>query len=263
MDFILTKVQPLRGRLVLFLELCNLDMRQRTAGTALGLIWLYLNPLVSIAVIWFVFHFGLKTTTSSADSTNILLVSLMAWYFIQDTVITGMGAVTEKPYLVKKIKFPIEFLPLIKVVNSFRIHLPFLFLIGIVSWSSGNFSWLNILYFIFFMPVLLLFLSSLVFLLSTAIVFYRDLQSMVAMLMQLVFWATPIIWTVPENPKIISDIEVFNPIFFIVKIYRSSFLGQPMDSWVHVVIFTTFLLALCYCAFKLFGKLKDQFADVL
>ncbi|MGZ3748128.1 MAG: ABC transporter permease, partial [Pseudobdellovibrionaceae bacterium] len=217
MKIVLSKAEPLKEKVFLFFELCSLDMKQKTAGTAFGHIWLYLNPLISIAVIWFVFHFGLRTSTStSADSTYSLLMGLIAWQLILDTTVSGMGAVTEKPYLVKKIKFPLEFLPLIKVVNCFRIHIPFLVLIVLMSINSDHFSITRLLLFVFIAPFIFIFLTSIVLLLSTAVVFYRDLQGIVTMLMQLLFWGTPIIWSVPKNPEIIEAVELFNPFYFIV-----------------------------------------------
>lgn len=263
MNSTVAKAQPFRSKLILFLELCSLDMKVRTAGTAFGFIWLYLNPLISIAVIWSVFHFGLKATSSNSGSTYTLLVSLMAWYFIQDLLISGMGAITEKPYLVKKIKFPTELLPLIKVVNSFRIHLPFLALTILFSVLSGHFSWIGLFQFFVSLPLIMVFLTSVVFLLSTAVVFYRDIQSIVTMIMQLVFWATPIIWTVPETPRIVGKIESLNPIYYILKVYRYCFLGQ--ESWdpISTFLFFLFLVVFVILARRVFNTLKEQFADVL
>lgn len=251
-----------REKLRLFLELCNLDMKQKTAGTALGYLWLYITPLVSIAVIWFVFYFGLKVNTN-ADGIYSLLVGLMAWQFVSEAILTGLGAFTEKPYLVKKIKFPLIFLPMIKVANSFRIHIPFIGIMILISIISGHFSLLGMLSFIFALPFILGFITSVILLLGTVVVFYRDLLSFVGVIMQLVFWATPVIWSVPESPRFIHIVEMFNPIYLIIRIYRFSFLEENVHFSADIIAFSILVLCLVFCSRFVFVKLRDQFADVL
>lgn len=257
------KIKLFKEKARLFFQLCSLDMKQKTAGTALGFVWLYLNPLVSIAVIWFVFTFGLKGNSSPAHGIQSLLVGLISWQLIQETIMSGMGAFIEKPFLVKKIKFPLEFLPLIKVTNSFRVHLPFLILALLVSIQAGQLSFVGIIKFVFALPFIFLFLWSAVLLFSTITVFYRDFQSFIGMIMQLLFWATPIFWPIPESPKFIRIIENFNPVFFIVKVYRYCFLNETGDMQFGFAIFMLFLVLVSVLGIKIFSKLKDQFADVL
>lgn len=255
-------VHSFRGKFSLFWELSNLDFNQKTAGTALGILWTYLNPLLSIGIIWFVFHFGLKIT-SSKESMYTLLIGLMSWQFISDAITNGAGAFLEKPYLIKKIKFPFELLPLIKVVNSFRIHLPFIGLVILISIVSGSFSVVNAFFFIPFMFVIVIFLAALVLALATVVVFYRDAQNVITMTMQILFWATPIVWVIPSSPRFIAVAEFYNPMSFIVSAYRFCFLGENNNIGLGFGIFFIYTVLAAGASTKLFYKLKDQFADVL
>jgi teichoic acid transport system permease protein len=220
-----------------FWELCNLDLKQRTVGSLFGFFWMYFSPLLSIAIIWFVFHFGLKGN-STPGSVYYLLVGLMAWQLISDTVFSGISTFTEKPYLIKKIKFPLELLPVIKVVNAFRIHIPFLILIFITSIVSGKFHFENIVIFPIFICLIFIFLTGLILLLSTVIVFYKDLQNAVGLIMQLFFWGTPIIWNLNVTPKYFEYIELFNPFNFIISSYRYCFLDESQNSLLGLSFFS-------------------------
>ena len=246
----------------LIYELCRLDIKQRTAGTSFGVLWIYLNPAISMFMIWFVFYFGLRSS-AGASGVYSLLVGLISWQLVSDAIVIGTGAFVEKPYLVKKIKFPLAYLPIIKVLNSLWIHLPFLAAALALSVASSNFSIKGLLIFSIIFPLYFIFLSVLVFLLSTIAVFYRDLQSVLGVVMQLIFWGTPIIWIVPEQPKAIGIVENFNPFFFVVRLYRFCFLSEKFDFQYALISFAGVSVLLFIFTKKLFGKLKEQFADVL
>lgn len=252
----------LNNKMRLFFELCVLDIKQRTAGTAFGLIWLYLNPAMSMFIIWFVYKFGLKAGGASSAEIYRLLIGLIAWQFVSDALLVGAGAFLEKPYLVKKIKFPLGFLPMIKVVNSIFIHLPFLLAALLVSYSAEQISFIGVLEFIGILPFLGVFVTAMVFFVSTVTVFYRDLQSVLGLSLQLLFWATPIFWHPPENPKFILTLEAFNPFYFIVQAYRFCFL-QEGSLYPSIIPFGLMTGLSIFVTFKIFNKLKDQFSDVL
>lgn len=253
--------QDFKGKARLFFELCVLDIKQRTAGTSFGLFWIYLNPAISMFIIWFVFKFGIKAGAGTEDIYR-LLVGLIAWQLISDSIVIGAGAFTEKPYLVKKIKFPLVFLPLIKVVNSFWIHVPFLLAALVIGVSADKLTLQGAVGMIALIPLFFSFLAVLVFFLSTITVFYRDLQSILGVAIQLIFWATPIFWSLPEHPRFISSMENFNPFYFVVSAYRFCFLGegQFMNAFMP---FLGLQVVLILATVKIFKKLKDQFSDVL
>ncbi len=258
----MTNYQKTKERLKLMRDLCKLDIRQRTAGTAFGTIWIYLSSAISITIIWFVFHFGLRSSVG-AQALYSLLVGLMAWQLILDSVLSGAAAYTEKPYLVKKIKFPLLYLPVIKVINSFWFHFPFVILILLISIFSGQFSLSGFVIYALFMPFVFVFITTLVFLLSTIAVFYRDLQSLLGVMTQLFFWFTPIIWTIPKEPEFMRWIQIGNPFYTIIAVYRFSFLGESFPALEACAAFFGILVVLMFVTRKVYRKLKDQFADVL
>jgi len=185
--------------------------------------------------------------------------------FFSDSISAASNSLVEKAFLVKKVVFKVELIPLIKVLAAL---LPFLFLSLVMlvlfyfHGSSPDVYWIQLLYYALCLCVLVLSLS---WLTSSVVVFYRDLSQVISMGLQLGFWATPVFW----NPDTLSGKLKFflflNPMTYIVSGYRESLISKvwfwekPLYTayfWVLVSIFS-------FLGLFLFRKLRPHFADVL
>ena len=105
----------------LVLSLAKNDFKTKYAGSYLGIVWAFIQPIVTILVYWFVFSVGLKAGTVSDYPFVLYLVSgIVPWFFFQDALNGGTNALIEYNYLVKKVVFKISILPIVKIISALR-----------------------------------------------------------------------------------------------------------------------------------------------
>ena len=100
---------------------------------------------------------------------------------------------------------------------------------------------------------------------SSVVVFFRDMGQLVAMLLQIAFWATPIFWSVDMFPAKYHILFKLNPLYYLVEGYRDSMINHVWfwDKPLLTLYFWTIALGLLALGFSTFRKLKSHFADVL
>ena len=110
----------------LVLSLAKNDFKTKYAGSYLGIVWAFIQPIVTILVYWFVFSVGLKAGTVSDYPFVLYLVSgIVPWFFFQDALNGGTNALIEYNYLVKKVVFKISILPIVKIISALFVHVFF------------------------------------------------------------------------------------------------------------------------------------------
>ena len=222
-----------RFQTVLFyLRLVREDLRVRYSGTFFGVLWAYALPLLTLFVFWFVFQMGFRNEPVIGVPYILWFASAyVPWIFFTDIVTQGGGVFLEYSYLVKKIRFSVSLLPLVKAGTAVFIHLPFLlFLVLLAVWYDYplpiGFVW------IFYYLLLALCLGSiLAYLVATITVFFRDMQMVVSILIQIGFWLTPILWDAEHmgNETVGRILSVF-PMYYIAHGYRACVLyGKAPD----------------------------------
>lgn len=250
---------------ILLFELAKNDIKSKYANSFLGIIWAFVMPLITIFVFWYVFQMGFKNApVSEAPFILWFSVAYVPWIFFTDFLTSGCNCFVEYSYLVKKIKFQIGIIPAVKLVSALFVHLFFIvFIFGMMLYYKYPLSIYNIqaLYYTF---ALAAFSLGLVYLVSSFTVFFKDMTSIVNVVVQIGFWVTPIMW----NEANMSDAGVrkilaVNPIHYIVTGYRDSFIdkvwffehkGQTIYFWV----LTAIIFAAGIVAYK---KLGPFFAD--
>ena len=122
-----------KKRQVIF-GLTKQDFKSRFAGSILGLLWAFIQPLAMMLILWFVFSVGLKITLTENIPFPVWFFSAMIlWNFISDFILTATNVFGEYAFLVKKINFRISILPVVKMFSSLILHLVFfIILIGIL-----------------------------------------------------------------------------------------------------------------------------------
>ena len=107
----------------LIMNLAKNDFKTKYAGSYLGIVWAFVQPIVTILVYWFVFSVGLKAGNISDYPFVLYLVSgIVPWFFFQDALNGGTNALMEYNYLVKKVVFKISVLPIVKMISALFVH---------------------------------------------------------------------------------------------------------------------------------------------
>ena len=115
-------------------DLSKNDFKTRFAGSYLGIIWAFVQPIVTVLVYWFVFEKGMHASGINLRSGITapfvlwLIAGLVPWFFFQEVLSGGTNALMEYSYLVKKVVFQIDILPIIKLISALFVHLFLLYL---------------------------------------------------------------------------------------------------------------------------------------
>ncbi len=257
----------------LVLTLAKNDFKTKFAGSYLGRIWAFIQPIVTVLVYWFVFEKALNAGTQSTKSGITvpfvlwLIAGLVPWFYFQDILSSGTNVLIEYSYLVKKVVFKISTLPVIKVISNLFVHLFFIAFMLILYLLYGRFPGIYMLQIIYYSFCVVIFATGLIYATSAIVVFFRDLSQIVNILLQILIWATPIMWNIDavSFPPIVLKIIKLNPMYYIVSGYRDSMIGRvwfwqrpEITLYFWVVSILIFMIGT-----MIFRRLRVHFADVL
>lgn len=254
-----------RQRILLF-DLSRRDLKIRFAGSFLGIFWAFIQPVITIFVLWFIVAYGFKSVyKNNVPFILWLITGMIPFNFFSDGLSQATTSIIENSFLVKKVVFKVSFLPIIKVISSLFIHLFFIVLLIIIFSIYGFSPSIYTLQLFYYLPALILLVLSISWATSAVTVFFRDLAQIVQTGLQLVFWGTPIFWSIDAMPEKLQWILKLNPLFYIVEGYRDCFINQRWF-WhdCHLMLYfwgivTIFLII----GITVFVKLRSHFADVL
>jgi teichoic acid transport system permease protein len=257
----------------LILQLAKNDFKTRFAGSYLGIFWAFVQPVITIFVYWFVFekalHSGAQATKAGIAVPYVLwlIAGLVPWFFFSEALNSATSAMLEYSYLVKKVVFTIDILPVVKVVSCLFVHL---FFIGftVVMYTINGFyptaHMVQILYYSFAMFILVIALA---YFTSAVVIFFRDLSQIIAIVLQVGVWFTPIMWNIDamslSGP--ITFILQLNPMYYVVMGYRDSLINNVwfFEHGTLTIYFWSVVVGLFILGSVVFRRLRTHFADVL
>ncbi|HEX2120583.1 MAG TPA: ABC transporter permease, partial [Thermoanaerobaculia bacterium] len=175
------------------------DLKARYRGSLLGFFWSLANPLLLLAVYTLVFT-KFFTQQVVQPYPLFLFSGILPWTFFAAAVLESTNSISSNAGLIKKVMFPAEALPIVVVLSHlvhFALALPILLAAILAFAALGKFTigWTIVL-----APLLMLlqtfFVAGIALTVSSASVLFRDLRDIIANLMQLGFFLTPIIYLV-------------------------------------------------------------------
>jgi ABC-type polysaccharide/polyol phosphate export permease len=247
-------------------DLSKKDFETRYVGSYLGVVWAFVQPTIQILIFWFVFQVGFKSVpVDNLPFILWLICGMIPWFFFADSVQNASNSIIDNAYLVKKVVFRIDILPLVKIYSALYVHFFFiLFLIAmfLIYGYTPSLYYLQIPYYLAATFVLVLGIG---WLTSSLIVFLKDTGQVVAMVLQFGFWLTPIFYSLKIVPEKYQFLLKLNPMYYIVEGYRDTFIYNKWF-WEHPKLTLNFWLAailLLLVGRLVFKKLRPHFADIL
>ncbi len=252
-------------RSILF-ELAKRDFQRQYMGSYLGFVWVYLQPLLFVTVLYLVFTMGFKSGSSSdgVPFAVYLISGMIAWFFIAENLTAGTAIIKQHSFLLKKVDFRLSMLPIVKLMSSAIPHLFFIFIaIFIAALNSiyPTFYTLQIIYYFIAMTALLLGMN---WLTSATNLFVSDVSKLIGVIVTFGFWLTPIFWDLAKVPEQYQWVVKLNPAVYIVEGYRDSIINhigfweKPYDT----LYFWTFTGIILWLGITVFKKLRPHFAEV-
>ena len=237
------------------------EIRGKYKNSALGVVWTFLNPLLQLLVYALIFPLILKTT--QPYYVIFVCVGLIPWTFFTTSVSQSAWTVIANGNIVKKVYFPREILP-ISVVTSAMVN----FLISTIIIVAFCFIYgLGLTKYIVFFPIVLIIQYILqlgiAFILSAFTVYFRDLEHFIQIILQVMFYATPIVYSSDTIPEAFRFIINLNPMAHIINAYRSIFYNQTMPDFKALGILFLISTIFCIIGYFIFRKLQKGFAEEL
>lgn len=250
----------------LLIDLSIKDVKKRFSGTYFGMIWGLLQPLMTIIVYWAVFQFGFRSV-DVGETPYVLwfITGIICWLFVSEAFSYASNSLLEYNYLIQKVKFNVNILPLVKILSSLYIHFFFLAIALIICAIFGYWPTVYIIQLFYYIIATIVLVFGMALLTSSIMVFFRDLNQIISIILLLGMWGTPIAWNMEIFSPSIQRVLMLNPFYYLVEGYRDAILGrkwfvdQPELSVYFWCVTTMFLL---FGAF-FYRKLRPHFADTV
>ncbi len=243
------------------------DFRNRFASTSLGTIWGFLQQFIFMITYVIVFQYILKTGSAGEYPYVVwFLPGMSMWLSMNDMIMSASNSIRTYSYLVKKVVFPVDIIPIISIIASSFISM-FLFIISIIIASFMGFV-PNVLLLIYMIFAMYCFVIAFTRFTSAVATLVPDFSQLLGIVMQLIFWFTPIVWnmTMLENHPKIQTLFKCSPFNYLVTGFRQVFIGENIiteHNGIFTIIFWIITLIIFIWGNYIFKKSKKDFADVL
>lgn len=250
----------------LLVQLSYKDFIRRFSGTYFGAVWSIVQPLLTIIVYSVVFMYGFKSgEVGGIPFVFWFICGIVPWLFISEAFSSASNAFLDYSYLIKKIKFNINILPMVKIISALFVHLLFVLIVVVTCMLGGYFPTIYMIQIIYYVLASMIFVFALSLITSSIMVFFRDLNQLISIILLIGMWGTPIAW----NMGMFSDrTQMFlkiNPFYYLIEGYRDAILSRQWF-WERPLLTLYFWIVVIFFLFigvTIYTRLKPHFADTV
>ena len=259
---------------VLLYELVKTDFKLRYQGSFLGVLWSVLKPLMLFAVMYTVFVKFLKFTDGTTTYPIVLLLGISLWGFFTEATTTGMNSIVARGDLMRKINFP-KYIVILSSMASALISLGINLLVVIIFAILTGVKFTPLVLLVPFSIIQLFLLAfGVALILSTMYVKFRDIGHLWEVVLQILFYAIPIIYPitmVSASHATISKIMMLNPIAQAIQDIRHNLIapetvpttwGMIDNFWVCLIPAIITIIIVIIGAWY-FSKNSKKFAEIM
>lgn len=243
------------------------DIKSRYAGSLFGPLWIIATPLYQILLYTFLFSVILRMRFEEGSGTSSFVVYLLAglipWLFFAEATARGISTFIDNAQIIKKVKFPMEVCVATVIISSavtFLVYMLF-YLIMLIAMGILNYHTLPL----FILPIIIevLLIAGLSFGLGSIAVFFRDITQAIVMILNLVFFLTPIVYPASAIPAKLRWLFNVNPFYFIVEISRNVLVRGKIPDSVSIIYPSVCALVIFIAGYYIFNRTKEAFKDIL
>ena len=251
----------------LIVALTARDLKARYRGSILGFFWSLANPLLLLGVYTLVFTIFFPQQVVH-NYPLFLFAGILPWTFFSAAVLESTTSISGNAGLIKKVMFPAEALPLVVVLSHlvhFALALPVL-LAAMIAYAAVGAATIPITALLvpFLMILQTIFVAGVVMCVSSASVLLRDLRDIIANLMQLGFFITPIIYLIDNIPsRLLRAVLRLNPMTPFVVSYQDVLFFGHLPGIADTLLMIAYALASMLAGFFVFDRLRDTLAEAI
>ena len=243
------------------------ELTSHFARSKLGGLWVIINPLAQVAIYALVLSHILAAKLPGIDNQHAyaiyLMAGLLAWSLFNETVGRCLNLFIDQGNLMKKMKFPRIALPAIAIGSSLLNNaLLFVAMLGVFLLLGHHFT-LAMFWFLPLTFVLASFALGLGLVLGMVNVFARDLGQVVPIILQILFWLTPIVYPLEIIPESYRHLLEFNPIYHFAAAYQNILVYGRAPELLGLVIISAASAALLLLSLFLYRRSIEEMVDFL
>lgn len=238
------------------------EIRGKYKGSFLGVLWSFVNPLLMTLVYAIVFPFLLRNG-SIPHYTTFIVIAILPWNWFTTCISQGTPTILHNGGIIKKVFFPREVLPISIVTSGLVNFLISCIIICIFLICSGIGFSFNILYLPLIIITQYIFMLGLILITSSINVYVRDVEYIVNFIMSMVFYATPILYSIEMFPVRFRYILRLNPMVTLIESYRNIFYYQVPPNLKYLAFVFIGSCVILWVGFLVFNKLQKGFAEEL
>lgn len=249
------------------------ELKSANKNNYLGMAWELINPLIQVAIYWFVFGFGIRQREAVELVSGLevpflqwMLVGIIIWFFFYQSTIQASKSIYSRLRMLSKMNFPMSVIPNFIIFSKFYIHLAMMSVTIVILVLTGypiNIYYLQLPYFIL---ATFAFTYSLALITSTLSTIVRDVHMFLNATLRMILYLSPILWTISSLPEPIVLIMKLNPLHYLIEGYRAGFFGLGwyfIDQWEYTLYFWILTIILFVLGSNLHVKFRRHFIDFL
>lgn len=247
----------------LIYTLCYREIVVRYKQSIGGIIWIILKPLSLMGMFTIVFSKIARLPSDGIPYPIFSYCAVLPWTFISTAILNATNSLVNYEYLVQRIYFPREAIPISSVISTFFDYiiasLVFIGLLLVYKIKIG----LAILMYPILLVLMILLVIGCSFILSALNVKYRDVSNALPIFIQLWMFASPIIYPMSMVPNKWMKLYKINPIVGILEGFRDIFIKNQLPQWGLLwpgIIISSLLFIFGYIYFK---SREKEFADII
>ncbi|WP_115560197.1 MULTISPECIES: ABC transporter permease [Xanthomonas] len=243
------------------------DLKIRFVRSKLGGLWMIIHPLLQVLIFATILSTVLSAKLPGIDNKYAYALYLMSgtlcWSLFAETLSRCVTLFVDSGNLMKKMSFPRICLPFIAGGTMLVNNILLLFAIFLVFAALGHLPGLNALWLPVLMLITLSFAMSIGLLLGVLNVFMRDIGQVVPVVLQALFWLTPIVYNIRILPEHVQGIFALNPLYPLVTSYQNVLLYDKPPVWGGITWLLVITLVVGPIALLLFRRASSEMVDVL
>jgi lipopolysaccharide transport system permease protein len=247
----------------LLMNLTKREVKGRYSQSFFGVAWAIAQPLATMVVFTIVFSRLAKLPSEGAPYPIFAFAALVPWFFFMNSVSTGTMSLITYRNIVTKTYFPREIVPLAQVCSRLIDFAAAgaLYAVLMVYYGVPLTRWALVAP--LFFAMLVAFTLGLTLATSAVNVFFRDVNPVVQIALQLWLYLTPVAYPLAAVSARYRPLFILNPLSAIVEGFRSSLVFGRAPDWSLVGISGAMILGLFAASFVAFKKMDKYFADVI
>ena len=239
------------------------DFKSKFSGSVLGALWAIAEPLITVLIYRFVYSVAFGQTEADGIPYYLWLSAGIAfWFFFSEGLKAVCSVYRDYSYIIKKVSLNKKALPQGRALSALYSHILFILVVIILCYINGT-GIINPLYLLTGMVICYLFILLLGKILAILCAHLKDTSHILNIILNILFWLTPIFWNINGLPQNIKTVVELNPLAILTEIYRNGFFYGGFISADKILYLTGILTVMFIVAYISEKKYLPDISDKL